>query len=500
MAAAMNRLAALVLVLGTLFGVLGLSDAAKVLQAAACSSYSLAVMDDHTVRGWGNWGANMTATPLQNLTNVEYICCGYAYAAGTYMGGMPFYLDWQKGTVVPFPGVTGPVLSISCAFGQIAVLINNTTVYVENPEGRGVKSVDPSSAVVAAGYYGRVFVITTPNGTVKSLNDSAEVLSKYAPPAGLRDVTQLAVGGAAAALLRNRTLVIWATDDPRFTVPSALQGNCAEVGMGPSFVVALDRNGRLYEWGDPGYAKNKPADTIPFPSNLTGKAKSISVGPNHVVAVMEDGTIAGWGWKVEAAVVPADLAYVDPASRTTTTTATSTTTKTSTATATATQTAIPENPTPVGAIAGGVVGGVAAIALLAAGFLVYRRKQKQPANTEAPAVVENKAIMPPATHPYYHQSAPATEPSYYQNMAYPAPINKPEPPPQPGAYLPAVPNEPEEKKPTEVPKELESLVGRMCFVIEPFDPEFEDELSLAVGESVKVLSARSGGFSRPLAD
>lgn len=525
------RVTTLVLVLGTLLAATGLSDGAKVVQVSAGPTYSMALFDDGTIRSWGDWYQfNGQTVPPKDLTNVKYICGGNTYAAGIFANRTAFYFGWGDRLITSFPGVRGPVSAVSCGFRHAAVLIDETNIYVQDFADSqlqpGFLKVEPSFAVVAArsGFSDGVLAITKANGAIVVL-DTNRNLQNLTPPAGLRDVAQLSADGLAAALLKDGTVRIWGTTDAKtYQPPAALQGKCKDIAVNPYFILARDADGKIYEWGDIWY---RNISSIPFPSNITGKVTAIDVGMNHGIALMADGKILSWGSMTQGnqAQVPADLAYVEPAPSKTTSSAPPTTAGPTAAgpTSKVAQTTVPSDgsgSTPVGAIAGGVVGGIAALALLLAGFLVYRRKKTPSENPESPELVENKAVAP-AIHPYCHQPAPPAEAVDEQKAAAPAPPNEPEPPqPPPENEIPvaAISNEPEpeeqkheeqkpeeqkpeehnpeEQKPEEVPEHQVLVDGATCVVLHPYEAEFEDELSLVVGEKVQIVHARQGGFTR----
>ena len=74
-------------------------------------------------------------------------------------------------------------------------------------------------------------------------------------------------------------------------VPSQLQGNAQSISAGSTFSVALDKDGKVYEWGTFPTEKLKK---IPS-SSETGKLVQVSAGLDHVVALNEDGEVFTWG-------------------------------------------------------------------------------------------------------------------------------------------------------------------------------------------------------------
>jgi hypothetical protein len=96
------------------------------------------------------------------------------------------------------------------------------------------------------------------------------------------------------------------------------------------------------------------------------------------------------------------------------------------------------------------------------------------------AAAQSREFYGPAGGPPTHEATMNTQPA---------------PEAQPLAYLPAIPNEPVTVAgPSQVAAGFAALVDKRCIATEAFEPEFEDDMGLAVGDVVVVQNARSGGF------
>ena len=77
-------------------------------------------------------------------------------------------------------------------------------------------------------------------------------------------------------------------------VPDALQGNVEYITAGSSFSVGIDKNGKVYVWGE-----SKITDTIDIanvPKELQdAKIVKAAAGQDHVIAVDEAGKLYAWG-------------------------------------------------------------------------------------------------------------------------------------------------------------------------------------------------------------
>ena len=129
--------------------------------------------------------------------------------------------------------------------------------------------------------------------------------SIYAVPAGLTDVTQVAVTGSTIAALRaNGSVVVWGVaGDPTLTVPIGAQSGVTQIAA--SFggaVYALRNNGTVVAWGDPA------TQQLAVPSGLTGVA-AVRGGFANGLAIRADGSVIGWGR--DTVVPPTNFTCVD---------------------------------------------------------------------------------------------------------------------------------------------------------------------------------------------
>ncbi|MDR1294601.1 MAG: Ig-like domain-containing protein [Bifidobacteriaceae bacterium] len=72
------------------------------------------------------------------------------------------------------------------------------------------------------------------------------------------------------------------------------------VAVGGQHMVALDRDGDLWVWGDNSYGQlgtGAKSGAYPSPTRLSlgGRVESVACGGNHTIAVMESGTVFAWG-------------------------------------------------------------------------------------------------------------------------------------------------------------------------------------------------------------
>ena len=129
-------------------------------------------------------------------------------------------------------------------------------------------------------------------GSTNTADASAAVwASIYAVPAGLTDVTQVAVTGSTIAALRaNGSVVVWGVaGDPTLTVPVAAQSGVTQIAAtSDGAVYARRSDGTMVAWGDP------VAQQLAVPSGMTGVA-AVRGGGTQGLAIKTDGSVVGWG-------------------------------------------------------------------------------------------------------------------------------------------------------------------------------------------------------------
>ncbi len=108
-------------------------------------------------------------------------------------------------------------------------------------------------------------------------------------PAGLDNVTDLAVGSSSLALKKDGTVIAWGGMHGESDVPDGLIDvvdiSCSNVPA------ALTKNGRVVVWGDNSFGQCD----VPAGLNETGDVVGIECGTRHMLALKADGTVVAWG-------------------------------------------------------------------------------------------------------------------------------------------------------------------------------------------------------------
>lgn len=98
--------------------------------------------------------------------------------------------------------------------------------------------------------------------------------------------------------------------------PDALDGNVADIAIGPSFSVGLSKDGDIYAWGKTKITetidiKNLPVDRKTKKPIEMGKLVDVAAGFDHIVALNEDGEVFAWGSdRQKQSSIPLDLKNV----------------------------------------------------------------------------------------------------------------------------------------------------------------------------------------------
>jgi alpha-tubulin suppressor-like RCC1 family protein len=217
-------------------------------------AYSLALLNDGTVRGFG---FPTTATIPSNVSNVSQIAAS-PYAALALR---------RDGTVVGWG---------DNHFGHLNVPTNlSNVVSIGAGVGSGL-AVHQDGTVTAWG-----------RGSGTNL------------PADLNSVAAISAFGAGAfnpdgveyvaALRSNGTVVVWGGASSAVTNVPAAATNVVQVEVGSRYALALKADGTVISWGEPIFYA-----TTNVPANLNNVV-SISAGEYVAAAVTRDGTIVAWG-------------------------------------------------------------------------------------------------------------------------------------------------------------------------------------------------------------
>ncbi|MCE2884826.1 MAG: hypothetical protein LW806_08010 [Planctomycetaceae bacterium] len=223
------------------------------------------------------------------LADVPYI----AVAAGTDSTGFDHVLALKPdGTVVAAGSNGSGQANVPADLASVVKIAAGPNISgALKSDGSIVLWGSASSLAIPAGPYadfalgkelnsGRIVALRT-NGTVVSLN--------AAPPAGLRNVVEVAAGAAFFAARRgDGSLACWGDNTfGQCNVPAGI-GPVISVDAGKNFTVAVRADGSLRAWGS-----NSQGETR-VPTNF-GPATRVRCGELHTMVLLADGSVRAFG-------------------------------------------------------------------------------------------------------------------------------------------------------------------------------------------------------------
>ena len=225
----------------------------------ASGGFSLALLMDGTIIGWGNNNQGQ-ATPPSDLSNVIAISAGGDHSLALK----------DDGTVV--------------AWG------NNSNGETTIPTG-----LTNVIAIAADGYAGGgQSLALKSNGTVVGWgrNDKGQAT----PPAGLTDVVAIAAGALHSVALKNDGTVVGWGSETGATPPAGLTGVVA-IAAGGQHSIALKNDGTVVGWGSQGMPPEELSGVIAIDAGGAGAG-------SHSVALKDDGTVICWGSNTKGQATP----------------------------------------------------------------------------------------------------------------------------------------------------------------------------------------------------
>ena len=230
------------------------SGITNAVQVTGGIQFSLALLSDGKVTGWGYNGATPSELVPSNLTNVMMIASG-----------------WQHNVALL---ANGTVTAWGDDFwGETNVPAGLTNVIAVSAQGLHSLALKKDGTVVAWGY------------------DSS---GETNVPVGLSNVTAIAAGGEHSLAVSNGFVVAWGNNEyTQCDVPSDLS-NVWDVAAGWAHSVALKSDGKVVCWGDnSGGQCQVPAGL----SNVVAIAAGgdPETGSGYTLALKKDGNVIAWG-------------------------------------------------------------------------------------------------------------------------------------------------------------------------------------------------------------
>jgi hypothetical protein len=210
-------------------------------------NYSLALLNNGIVTGWGNNDYNQ----IKYLYNINKISAGYYHALALLNNGKITGFGFRDYGQINIPANTSGI-EIAAGYAHSLLILNdkNITGWGDNTYGQ----------------------ITIPAGIVNNANKIS---------AGFKH---------SLALLEDGSITGWGYNNSgQINIPIGIASNATGISAGENFSLALLNDGRVTGWGDNRYGQ------INIPIGIGTNASGISAGANHSLALLKNGTITGWG-------------------------------------------------------------------------------------------------------------------------------------------------------------------------------------------------------------
>jgi phosphodiesterase/alkaline phosphatase D-like protein len=268
------------------------ANLSNVVALAGGGNFSLALLSNGTVTGWGDNTFGETSIP--GINNVVAIAAGSNFglalmADGTVTGwGGPSGGGGREqlpagaranspATTIP-PGLSNVVAIAAGTDFSLALQVNGTVVGWGN-DSFGATDIPPGLSNVTAIAAGNEFGLAlVSGGTVVGWGDN--LAGETNIPAGLTNVVAIAAGSLhALALKSDGTVVGWGDNElGETTIPAGLT-NVVAIAAGSGFSLALRSDGTVVGWGDNSFGETT------IPSGLNNVA-AISAGSDFSLALL----------------------------------------------------------------------------------------------------------------------------------------------------------------------------------------------------------------------
>lgn len=453
-----------------------LANALPAVDVAAGSDFALAVLSDGSVRAWGN-AANAGRTNLPSLNGaVDKVSAGNQHGIALLKdGSVRAWGCCDRATVVaPRIGNNGRAIDAGLDFNW-GILKDGSVIDItgDGTENQGFVAAQGNNAYQISAGASHVVVVRN-DGSIAAEGDPA-IATVPGFLSGSKNIQAVSAGWKfTLVLMKDGTVQAWGDGaNGKTSVPSGLS-NVKQVSAGWEHSLAVLDDGTVRCWGK--------SSECNLPSGLSNVAQ-VAAGESFSLARLNDGSVRAWGSNNNGALnVPPEIAPLQVLTTTTTTTGlttvrttssttianviTSFTTPSTTSSTSTTAvlggvsssflvpTPTVEGPivlpptVPIGAIVGGLIGGLALLGGIA-GFLLYRRRKQSRDEVEIKAT------------PVYVEKGPPTGSNGIESSKASAAANTPinstkpdddqsQPPPSPATFN-VVSNEPEDPQMAEYP-------------------------------------------------
>lgn len=241
----------------------------KGIQISAGNGYSLAVLSDGSIAGWGLNDRGQIDIPA----GIEYN--GVEVSAGTNYSSLALLKNGR---------VTGWGVDWSNGYNSI-------------PRNNRYAQIGNRASGVSEGF--QYSLVLLKDGTVTGWGNNSN--NQALGGNSLTGVSKIRAGYSSLALLNNGRITGWGDNSYYAQNAFNILTGVIDISSAANHSLALLNNGRITGWGDS--ALTSGANNL---IGITG-IKSISAGTYSSIILFEDGRISGWGFTIENNLIPPNL-------------------------------------------------------------------------------------------------------------------------------------------------------------------------------------------------
>ncbi len=276
----------------------------NVMAIAAGESFSLALLRDGTVFGWGEnsygeatgvashqippIGSGVASVAGGTLSNVVAIAAGAYHSLALKADGTVVGWGANDDGQISIPFALSNVVAIAAGADHSLALEADGTVVAWGRINESQCLAPPAltwRGAIAAGYQHSLALKS--DGTVVGWGDNS--YGQINIPAGLSDVVAIAAGEYhSLALKADGTVVGWGDNDHGQTNSPTGLSNVVAIAAGYLHNLALKSGGTVVGWGANNYGQTN------IPAGLTNVV-AIAAGADYSLALKADGTVVAWG-------------------------------------------------------------------------------------------------------------------------------------------------------------------------------------------------------------
>jgi alpha-tubulin suppressor-like RCC1 family protein len=255
--------------------------------------YSLALLKNGRITGWGRNAEGEIAIPLSIGTGALAISAGYEHSLALLKDGR--VTGWGNNlygqTVIPISIGTGALAISAGGAHSLAVLKDGrVTGWGYNSAGQITIPVDigTGAAQVSAGYYHSLALLEDGRVTGWGQNDEGQTVI----PVGIgTGAAQVSAGfNHSLALLKDGRITGWGRNfQGQVTIPISIGTGALAISAGGAHSLAVLKDGRVTGWGWNNFGQ------INIPVGIGTGAAQVSAGYQNSIALLKDGRVTGWG-------------------------------------------------------------------------------------------------------------------------------------------------------------------------------------------------------------